>query len=176
MTRLIPRPVGIAMLVAGVTAVAFAQGGAPAAPVMNLKMGLWELTSTVNTAGGPQIDTSKMDAATKKALLDALQSSMNKPIVTKTCFTKETFSKWMFEGQAGETCTATVTVNTATRFVFDRKCTGKIPRADAISIDAAAPDHFTETVHSLTTTGGMTSTSDVTIAAKWQAADCGTVK
>ncbi len=57
------RWLGTGLILASLTAVAFAQ-----APALNIRMGLWEMTSTTNVGGEmPGIDTSKMTPEQKNA-------------------------------------------------------------------------------------------------------------
>ena len=70
------------------TAVAVAQ-----APALDVKMGLWELTS-VSEVGGqmPGYDTSKMTADQKAKMDEAMKAIMGKHTSTDTtCMTKEKF-------------------------------------------------------------------------------------
>jgi hypothetical protein len=166
-----------AVLLAGMTgAVALAQK-----PVLNVKMGLWELTSMTQVGGQmPAIDTSKMtpeqkaqfEAAMKSAVLGAHTN------VTKSCITKEKFDKanFMMTDKDAETCKQTVSTNTPTSLDAAIACTGEHPRTGEVHIEAPSPSAFKGTIKFAMSERGRAMTVDGTMTARWLAADCGDVK
>jgi len=150
-------------------------------PALNLKMGLWELTS-IGQVGGqmPAIDTSKMtpeqkakfEAAIKSAVMGAHTS------VFKSCITQEKFEKanFMMSDKDAETCKQTVSTNTPTALDAAVTCTGEQPRTGQIHVEALSSTAFKGTMKFTSTQNGRTMTVDGTMTAKWLTADCGTVK
>lgn len=150
------------------------------APALDVKMGLWEITSTMNIGGEmPMMDTSKMTPE-QKAQMDAAMKSMvgAHTNVQKTCVTRETFDKsnFMMSDQPGMTCKQTVSTNT--RSVLDAKvvCTGEHSMTVQMHVDALSPTAFKGSMSSSATEQGKTMKVDGTMTGKWLGADCGNVK
>jgi hypothetical protein len=165
----------VATLSLSLSAIALAQ-----APVLDVKMGLWELSSTVNLGGEmPMIDTSKMTPEQKAQMDAAMKSMMGAHTNTqKTCVTREKFNKsaFMMDDQPGTTCKQTVSTNT--RSVLDAKvvCTGERAMTMQMHVDALSPTTIKGTMKSANSEQGKTITMDATMTGKWLAADCGDVK
>jgi ribosomal silencing factor RsfS len=165
----------VATLSLSLSAIALAQ-----APVLDVKMGLWEIASTMNIGGQmPGMDTSKMTPE-QKAQMDAAMKSMMAAHTTtqKTCVTREKFNKsnFMMDDQPGMTCKQTVMTNT--RSTLDAKvvCTGERGMTMQMHVDALSQTAFKATMKSANTEQGKTMTIDGTMTGKWLAADCGDVK
>jgi hypothetical protein len=165
----------VATLSLSLSAIALAQ-----APVLDVQMGLWELSSTVNLGGEmPMIDTSKMTPEQKAQMDAAMKSMMGAHTNTqKTCVTREKFNKsaFMMDDQPGTTCKQTVSTNT--RSVLDAKvvCTGERAMTMQMHVDALSPTTIKGTMKSANSEQGKTITMDATMTGKWLAADCGDVK
>jgi hypothetical protein len=149
-------------------------------PALDVKMGLWEITSTSDIGGQmPAIDTSKMTPA-QKARMEAAMKGLTgaHSAVTKSCMTKEKFnrSNFMTDDDSGTTCQQTISTNTRTSLDANVVCTGKQTRTSQMHIDASSPTSFTASVKSVDTKQGRTMTVDMTMTGKWLGADCGTVK
>ena len=157
------------------SAIVFAQ-----APALDVKMGLWEITSTSNVGGQmPTIDTSKMTPE-QKARMEAAMKGMLSPQsnVTKSCMTREKFnrSNFMTDDGAGVTCKQTISTNTRTSLEANVVCTGKLTSTGQIHIDAPSPTSFTGSVKSANSEQGRTMTMNMTMTGKWLGADCGKVQ
>jgi hypothetical protein len=150
------------------------------APALDVKMGLWEITSTTNIGGQiPTIDTSRMTPE-QKARMEAAMKGLVGPHsnVTKSCMTKEKFnrSSFMTDGDPGATCKQTMSTNTRTSMDANVVCTGKRTTTSQMHIDAPSPTSFTGSVKSASAEQGQTMTVNVTMTGKWLGADCGTVQ
>jgi hypothetical protein len=148
------------------------------APALNVRMGLWEVSSTVKMTGEmPGMDTSNMTPEQKAAMAAAMQNMMARPTITKTCMTKAKFDQKEFlADMPGDQCKQVLTTNTAT--VLDAKvtCTGSRPMTATAHFEAQSPATFTGSVKSTTTDSGKSMDVDMTMAGKWLSADCGDVK
>jgi hypothetical protein len=149
------------------------------APVLDIKMGLWELTTTANVGGRmPTVDTSKMTPE-QKARAEAAMKSMSGPHtrVAKTCMTREKFNRSNFlTNQEPGTCKQTVSTNTRTALDANVVCTGERAMSGQFHMDAPSPTSFKGTMKSSSTQEGKTMTVDMTMAGKWLSAECGAVK
>jgi len=177
MTRF-ARSLTTACVSACLTAVVLAQ-----APALNVKMGLWEVSSTSEMGGQmPGVDTSKMTPE-QKAQMDAAMAGAMKNMmaphttVQKTCMTKEKFDKGSFmTDQPGMTCKQTYTTNTHTAMDANMVCTGERAMTGQAHFEAATPTAFKGTMKSTMTEQGKTMTVNVAMTGKWLGADCGDVK
>jgi hypothetical protein len=168
------RTVGSIVLLSSITAVVLAQ-----VPALDVKMGLWEITSTSQVGGSmPSIDTSKMTPEQKAQMEAAMKSMMGAhQNVAKSCITKEKFEKeGIMPAEKGQDCKQTIVTNT--RAALDAKvvCTGDRPMTAQLHADALSSTSFKATIKSSTTDQGKQMTVDVAMTGKWLAADCGSVK
>jgi hypothetical protein len=150
-------------------------------PALNVKMGLWELTSTTQMGGQiPAIDTSKMTPEQKAKFEAAMKSVVTgaHTNVIKSCITPEKFDKvnFMMTDKDAETCKQTVSTNTPTSLEAAVTCTGERPRTGQVHIEAPSSTLFTGTVKFMMTENGRAMTIDGTMTARWLAAECGAVK
>src|SRR5688500_469256 len=77
----------------------------PVRPLLDVRMGLWEVTSTTDIGGMPAVDTSKMPPQVQAQMAAAMAGAMGKPSVLKSCMTKEKFvTERTPVDQPGTTC------------------------------------------------------------------------
>jgi hypothetical protein len=149
-------------------------------PVLNVKMGLWEITSTTDVGGQmPAIDTSKMTPEQKARMEAAMKGMMGAHAnVAKTCMTKEKFEKsaFMVTDQPGTTCTQTITANTRTALEASATCVGTRAMTALMHFDALSPTSMKGVVKTSNTEQGRTMTMNTAMTGKWLSADCGDVK
>ena len=174
--NLTSRGLAVAFLSFSLSAIVLAQ-----APVLDVKMGLWEISSVTRIAGQmPGMDTSKMTPQEKAQMEAAMKSMMgtDHPIVSKTCVTREKFDKsnFLMEDSKGMTCKQTTTTNTHTALEAHVVCAGAHSMTIQMHVDALSPTSFKGTMKSSTTENGKTLTADATMTGKWLAAECGDVK
>lgn len=147
-------------------------------PALDVKMGLWEMTTTTEMGGDmPGVDTSKMSPA-QKAQIEAMMKSMasGRTNVNKTCMTKDKFNRSNFMGQQGANCKQTINVNTSTTLDGTFACTGEHVMAGQMHMDALSSSSIKGIVKSTATEQGKTMTVNIAIAGKWLGADCGDTK
>ena len=152
-----------------------------AAELPNVKLGLWEMTWTVQTSGQiPNVDMSKLPPA-KQAMAQALMKSAmakaGQPHAIKTCIGEEQLKKGAsFNFDKDPSCTTTVLKSTATEMQVKQVCTGKRPRTVSIDYKAASPEAVTGTSHVEMSPGGKAIVADGKMSGKWLADDCGKLK
>jgi hypothetical protein len=149
-------------------------------PALDVKMGLWEISSTTEIGGQmPDIDTSKMTPEQKARMEQAMKAMMGSHTnVTKSCVTKEKFdtSKFMGGNEVGQTCKQTITTNTRSTLDASVVCTGENAMTSQMHIDALSSTAFKGTAKGTGTNQGRTMTVSVNMTGKWLGADCGDTK
>lgn len=163
-----------AVFSASIAAVGLAQ-----APALDVRMGLWEVSSTTDVGGqGLQVDTSKMTPEQRAQMEQAMKGMMGAHTnVTKSCMTREKFEKQAFmNDERGRACKQTIVTNTRSAMESTITCTGEHPMNAQMHIDAPSPTAIKGTIKSTTTMRGGTMNVNMTLTGKWLGADCGDVK
>jgi hypothetical protein len=143
------------------------------APALDVKMGLWEISSTTSLGGQlPDLDLSKVPPA-QRAQMEAALKAATGAHVTNTCMTREKFNKSNFMGDDDPGCKQTISTNTRTSLDASFVCKD---RTGQMHIDASSPTSFTGSVKGTNTEKGKTMTMNMTMIGKWLSADCGKVK
>jgi hypothetical protein len=149
------------------------------AQALNVKLGLWEVTWTVQTAGLPPIDTSKMTPEQRARVEAAMKLRATTP-TTRTrrdCMTKEKLEKEPFQEKALDpSCKRTILSNTPSLREFTIECTGDQATSGRMRFEALSPENVKGTTRMSIVRGGSQMTADTTLAAKWIGASCGDVK
>lgn len=152
-------------------------GQSLARPLLDVRMGLWEVTSTTEMGGVPGVDTSKMPPQQQAQIAAAMKGAMGKPSVLKSCMTREKFvTERTPVDQPGTTCSHTVQTNTAKVLENTMICTGERPSKSVSRTEALSPTAFTGTVTSTSASPGREMSVTIKMTGKWLGADCGTVK
>jgi hypothetical protein len=169
-------PAGLTALLAGFATLV---GAADLKPRMSIDTGLWEVTTTAQSAGTPALPDSVLQHLTPEQK-ERLAHRMQQPHRYRQCMTAEKLASGFGGGHdnPGE-CTTTVTKNTPTEFAAERKCstpggknvdvklhfrlTGRRQSSGTVELSFTRPD-------------GSVTDARSTIEAKWLAADCGNVK
>ena len=150
------------------------------APALDIRMGLWEITSTTEIGGQmPAVDTSKMTPEQKAKVEAAIKGMLGtRSDVVKTCMTKEKLDKsvLMMENQPGVTCKQTLTTNTRTSLDATITCAGERSMTGQMHVDAPSPTSIKGNIKSSSSEQGRTMTVNVAMTGKWLGADCGDVK
>jgi hypothetical protein len=167
------RWIGTGLLSTSLAAVLMAQ-----APSLNVRMGLWEVSSTMKMSGEmPGMDTSKMTPEQKAQMAAAMQNMMARPTITKSCMTKEKFDQKSFLADIpGDQCKQVLKTNTASVLDATVTCTGQRPMTAQAHFESQSPTTFSGSMKSTTTEQGKSMNVDMTMAGKWISADCGDVK
>jgi hypothetical protein len=169
------RTIGTAVLLSSVTVVLLAQ--TPIAPALDIKMGLWEISSTSQIGGNmPTMDTSKMTPEQKAQMEAAMKAMMGShQNVTKSCMTKEKFQKEGLMEDHGGDCKQSITTNTKSTLEAKVVCTNPSSTSQ-FHVDAQSQTAFKATVKTVATDQGKPMNIDIALTGKWLGADCGDVK
>jgi hypothetical protein len=155
-------------------------GAAPQAArtALNVKLGLWEMTTSVQMSGMPAPEPSGKMTPEEKARLDAAMkgaaAAAATPHTTRTCLTREKLDKSLFQ-DSQQSCKQTMITNTATVNAFKFECTGQPPSTGEFHFEALTPESVKGT-GTFTMTGSTRMTSRMTMTAKWIGESCGDVK
>ena len=122
------------------------------AETMNVKTGLWEVTSTTQTTGAPPVDLSNVPPE-RRAQIEAMMKERfggePKTEVKKECITKEKLEKDLFgdDDMKGE-CTRTSVTATATVHEVKFECAGNGGKSTGdIRIEAQSTERATGTAN-----------------------------
>ena len=148
---------------------------------LNVKLGLWELTSTSETSGMPPIDTSKMTPEVRariEAALKARGGTPSSPIVRRDCLTKEKLANYAFQDpQANDSsCKRTIVTNTATLMEMHIECAGGRKMTGDFRVEVVAPDTVKMTTKMASGEGAQVMNINGTMNGRWVSASCGDVK
>jgi hypothetical protein len=150
------------------------------APALDIKMGLWEITTTAQIRGQMAIDTRDMTPELKDAMEKAMKkvASETYSSVAKKCVSKEWLAQWIFMGEppAGHTCTQTPTKNTRASLDVTITCTGEHASTSQVHFDALSPSSIKGAMKITGTEQARTTTTSVALTGKWLRTDCGSEK
>ncbi len=145
---------------------------------LDVKLGLWETTSTTDISGMP-IPAEVLQnmpperRASFEAAMKARQAHGPKSTTIKTCMTKEDLNRpFDKKGDEDKNCTNTLVTATSTRAEYRIECTGPKAHKGVINVEALSRDRMKATVKMNTGTGTVTNGT----TSKWIAADCGNVR
>ena len=173
---LVTRVITSSALVVCITAVLLAQ-----APALDVKLGLWENTivTDMGTAMAAQMDTSKLPPEQAAKIAEAMKAMAGKPIVQKTCLTKEDLSKdsFMMPEDSKTKCTRTITTNSRSALVANIECTGERAMKGQINVESlAGGTTFKSTMKMISMSGGRSMNMTMNMTGKYVGPDCGDVK
>ena len=151
---------------------------------LNVKPGLWEVTSKGEHTGTPAIPPEMLAQMTpeQRARMEAaMQQSMarqSEPRVHKRCVTQDEINHG-FEDVATASkggCTRTVVSSSSTVNEGRVQCTGTAVTSATYRIEARSPESVTGTVETMMGSAGHTMTVKTQFQGKWLGADCGSIK
>jgi hypothetical protein len=151
------------------------------AELPNVKLGLWEMTWSVQTSGEvPMPDMSKLPLAQRaiaEAAMKAAMANMNAPHSFKTCLGEDQLKKGSsFDFEKDKSCTTTVLKSTANELHVQQVCTGKRPRTVSIDYKAKTPESVSGVSHVELNLGNKPITADGKMTGAWLGEDCGKLK
>ncbi len=154
-----------------------------AAPVsLNLKYGLWEITSAGTTSGAPPIPAAALanlppaQKAKIQAAMAAAMASANTPHTYKSCVTAESIQRGFKDPELSNGCTETVVSSSPTDMEVKIACTGRHQMSGTVHFQASSPEAMNGTVDMTLADGGNSMKVNRQISGKWVSADCGNVK
>lgn len=169
-------------LCAGASVLSLASAADPAQ--LNVKLGLWEITTHPQMSGTMPIsdeDLQKLPPDQRARLQVMMQAAMAraaKPRIFKECMTPEKRARGFNAGDNEDgSCTTTVVTNTAAEFDARHECTGADrQQLTTVHFKIASSDQIAGTVNAVITRAGKTMTVNATLEGKWLGADCGNIK
>jgi hypothetical protein len=145
---------------------------------LDVKPGLWEVTTTTAMSGMPPIDYSGMTPEQKARIESAMQArqAMGPRVkVRKTCVTREQIAREPFQDSDTASCTHTITSSTRTRLQAKLHCTH--PRSDGeFRMEALSRERIKGAVRMNASDDRHAMAVQVSIAGKWLGSACGDVK
>lgn len=159
--------------------------GYGAAATLNLKSGLWEMTWTEQTTGGPPVPEEVLARMTpeRRATFDAAMAANNakrasEPRVRKQCITEKSLQRGLNvdENKGGSPCQQTLLSSTASVMDMRQECTGREKMSGTSHFEAVGPNTLTGTIDMTMTDGVRTTTVKRVMLGKWLSADCGNLK
>jgi Protein of unknown function (DUF3617) len=147
---------------------------------LDVRLGLWETTSTTNVGGQLPVSPDQMANLTpeqRAKIEQAIKASSGKPITSKSCLTKENLDKgYAFDNH--KECTHKVLNSTTHKLDVQMTCNEQEGTKVnvLVKVDALSSTNVKGTTHMTAEGGGHTMTSDGTFTSKWLSADCGSVK
>lgn len=143
---------------------------------LDVKPGLWESVTTVETSGMPPIPPDLLAKMTpqQKAMIESRIKGNKTTVNDKQCVTREDLDKGLNWGNPKTlTCKHTVVTSTSTKQELRLECETKgFKSSGTVRIEALDPEHVKVTSQITTGDGAHTMTSHVTGAARWAGATC----
>jgi hypothetical protein len=152
---------------------------------LNLKEGLWEVTSTHSMTGMPGIppETLAKMPAEQRARMEAAmrQSGMGAPKteVRKDCITREKLEKRTAFDQNRKECTRTIVNSTGSKLEMKIHCEGKEQQRSTdgtFVVEAVGSDTAKGSMHAVSNANGRTMNIDFTFSSRYLGPACGDVK
>jgi hypothetical protein len=152
---------------------------------LNLKEGLWEMTSTHTMTGMPPIPADalakmtpeqrgRMEAAMKQGAMGGPKTD-----VRKHCITKEKLEKQSAFDENRKDCTRTVVTSTGSKLELKIHCEGKEQQMSTdgtFVVEAVGSESAKGSMHAVTNGNGRTMNIDFTFSSKYLGPACGDVK
>jgi len=175
------RPLGPALLVSFGLAFVMLQPASAGNPNLNVRTGLWEMTTVAQTSGAPPVDLSNLtpeQRAKVEAMMGSIMKSAAMPHTIHTCVTQEKLAKSPFEDlDKGGACKRTIVAASATALDVRFECTQERQTTSGEwRFEAATPELLKGSGHMTIERAGKKMESTSSVTAKWVGASCGNVK
>jgi len=157
--------------------------------LLNVKEGLWELTMTHSASGMPGMSEDMLAklppdqrARVEEMMKQRGVTMSGNTTVVKSCVTREKIEKGMaFASENKGNCTHTIVNSTASHIEAKFHCdqSGKDDKTvidGTTTVDVVNGDTSKGTTHIVTSSGGHTTTMDMTFTSKYLGASCGDIK
>lgn len=145
---------------------------------LNVKLGLWEMTSIMRFSGMPPLPKEVMDKMSPEqraklaADLKAAAAEEPEPEVSSECITQEDLDK-PFNSANADDCTQTIVRTTKTTQEIRMVCTGKIKGSGLFRVTTPTPETMNGTLDLKAGEGPDAFTLKGTIKGRWLGPDCG---
>ncbi len=152
--------------------------GAAAPERLNVKLGLWEMTSIMRFSGVPPLPKEVLDKMSPQqrakmiADLKAASQEEPEPETSSECITQEDLDK-PFKSANAEDCKQTIVRTTRTSQEIHMVCTGKTAGSGTLKVNTPTPETMNGTIDLKAGDGPDAFVIKGTIKGRWLGADCG---
>jgi hypothetical protein len=150
---------------------------------LDVKTGLWEMSSSGETSGMPPIppealaQMSPEQRAQVQARMAAAMERSNKPDVTRSCITDKTLQRGLdFNEQERPNCKRTTISSTSSQIDVRMECTGEQKMNGTFHFEAVDRQTIHGNINMVVSSGANAMTIKRTMQGKWLGNDCGNVK
>jgi hypothetical protein len=151
---------------------------------LNVRPGLWEMTTSGQSSGTPPIPAellASMPPERRAKIEAAMAASMARSNASHTfqqCVTPESLKRGIEadENKGGRSCTQRIVSSNGSAMDIDEECSGRERVSGKIHFEAASPEAMDGSVNLAMTDGVHAMTIKRVIKGKWLGADCGSVK
>jgi hypothetical protein len=170
-----------ALLLAGAAVVFAAEKVQP----LNVKLGLWEMTTVVNTAGMPPLSPEAMARMTPEQRAQTEERLKSRPngkpnarsTMKRDCVTKEKLERAAGFVENRRNCKRTIVASTDTRLAMQIECLEERGRTKGtFQLEAPNPETVAGRLHMTTTGSDRKMEIDSNFKGKWIAESCGDAK
>jgi len=151
---------------------------AAGADKLNVKVGLWEITSISRISGTPPLPKEVLDKMTPQqradmeAKIKAASAEEPEPEVSSECITQEDLEK-PFNSANAEECSQTIVRTTRNTQEIRLVCSGKTKGSGTFRVTSPTPETMTGDLDLKVGEGANTMTVTSKIKGRWLGADCG---
>ncbi len=150
-------------------------------PNLNVRTGLWEMTTVAQTSGAPPVDLGNLtpeQRAKVEAMMGTIMKNAAMPHTFHTCITQEKLAKSPFEDlDKGGSCKRTVVAASATAMDVKFQCTQERETTSGEwRFEVTTPESVKGNGQMTIERAGRKMESTSTITGKWVGANCGNVK
>lgn len=164
--------------ITAIAALLLAALNAGGAEKLNVKLGLWEMTSISHFSGMPPLPKEVTDKMTPQqraemaAKIKAASEEEPEPEVSSECITQEDLEK-PFASSNSEECTQTVVRTTKNTQEIRLVCTGKTKGSGVFRVTTPTPETMTGDLDLKVGEGSEVMTISAKLKGRWLGADCG---
>jgi septal ring-binding cell division protein DamX len=149
-----------------------------AAEKLNVKLGLWEITSQTETRGMPPLPKELLDKLTPEqrrkmeADIKAEQAKGPEKDTDRECITQKDLEQ-PFESANTKECKQTIVTTTRTSQEVRIVCTGGVPGSGLLKVTTTSPEQMTGSLDLKLGAGAESMTINAKLQGRWLSADCG---
>jgi hypothetical protein len=151
---------------------------APAADTLNVKLGLWEITSVTETRGMPPLPKELLDKLTPdqrrkmEAEITAEQAKGPDRDTDRECISQKDIEH-PFESSNTKECKQTIVTTTRTSQEIRIVCTGGMPGSGLLKISTPNPEKMNGSLDLKLGEGTESMTIKAQLQGRWLSSDCG---
>jgi len=148
------------------------------ADTLNVKLGLWEISSITETRGMPPLPKELMDQMSPEqkrqmeAEIKAAQAKGPDKDTDRECITQKDLDQ-PFESSNTKECTRTNVTTTRTTQEVRIVCSGGIPGSGVFKVSAPSPEKMTGSLDLKLGEGAQAMTIKTQLQGRWLSSDCG---